>query len=48
MEPFEEASGGFHLVGPSKAGKTLAVRMGVSVWGFSPSTTAHSGRGIPP
>ena len=28
-----EPSGGFHLAGPSKIGKTTAAQMGVSVWG---------------
>ena len=33
IEPLGEASGGFHFYGRSKTGKTLAARMGVSVWG---------------
>jgi uncharacterized protein (DUF927 family) len=33
LEPLGEASGGFHFYGRSKAGKTLAMRMGISVWG---------------
>ncbi len=33
LEPLGEASGGFHFHGKSKAGKTLAMRMGISVWG---------------
>ena len=33
IEPLGEASGGFHFHGRSKAGKTLAARMGVSVRG---------------
>ncbi len=28
-----EPGGGFHLAGPSKRGKTLAVQMGLSAWG---------------
>jgi uncharacterized protein (DUF927 family) len=31
--PLGEPGGGFHLVGGSKRGKTLAARMGLSVWG---------------
>ncbi len=33
LKPLGESSGGFHFFGRSKAGKTLAMRMGVSVWG---------------
>jgi putative DNA primase/helicase len=33
IAPLGEASGGFHFYGRSKTGKTLAARMGVSVWG---------------
>lgn len=33
LEPLGESSGGFHFYGRSKTGKTLAIRMGVSVWG---------------
>ncbi len=33
LEPLGESSGGFHLYGRSKAGKTLIMRMGISAWG---------------
>jgi len=33
LELAGEPSGGFHLAGPSKIGKTTAAQMGVSVWG---------------
>ena len=32
--PAGETGGGFHFCGPSKMGKTLAVQMGLSVWGL--------------
>ncbi|MBI0435420.1 DUF927 domain-containing protein [Roseomonas sp. KE0001] len=34
LEPLGEASGGLHLAGRSKAGKTLALRLALSVWGL--------------
>jgi hypothetical protein len=34
LEIASEPSGGFHIAGPSKIGKTTAVQMGVSVWGL--------------
>ncbi|TDH62931.1 DUF927 domain-containing protein [Dankookia rubra] len=34
LEIAGEPSGGFHMAGPSKTGKTTAVQMGVSVWGL--------------
>ena len=33
LGPLGESSGGFHIFGRSKAGKTLVMRMGISVWG---------------
>lgn len=33
LEPLGESSGGFHIYGRSKAGKTLLMRMAISVWG---------------
>ena len=33
LMPFQEASGGFHLVGRSKIGKTLVAIVAASVWG---------------
>ena len=33
LKPLAETSGGFHFFGRSRAGKTLAMRMGLSVWG---------------
>lgn len=33
LELAGEPSGGFHVAGPSKTGKTTAAQMGVSVWG---------------
>lgn len=33
LKPLGEVSGGFHFYGRSKAGKTLATKLGVSVWG---------------
>ena len=33
LELASEPSGGFHIAGPSKTGKTTAAQMGVSVWG---------------
>ena len=35
IEPLRETSGGFHFFGRSKAGKTLAMKAAVSVWGPS-------------
>ncbi|WP_159993745.1 DUF927 domain-containing protein [Roseomonas sp. 18066] len=34
LEPLGEPSGGLHLAGRSKVGKTLALRLGLSVWGM--------------
>jgi len=33
LKPLGEVSGGFHFFGRSKTGKTLAMKLGVSVWG---------------
>lgn len=33
LDPMGESSGGFHFFGRSKTGKTLAMRLGLSVWG---------------
>ena len=33
LDPMSESSGGFHFYGRSKTGKTLAMRMALSVWG---------------
>ena len=33
LEPLGESSGGFHFHGRSKAGKTLVMKLGLSVWG---------------
>jgi len=34
LEPLGEASGGLHFAGKSKVGKTLALRLALSVWGL--------------
>jgi putative DNA primase/helicase len=34
LDPLDEASGGFHFFGRSKIGKTLLLRVAVSVWGL--------------
>jgi len=34
LHPLGESSGGFHLFGRSKAGKTLALKLACSVWGL--------------